>query len=379
MSDSNHPWNVGDRVFAQRGSDEYWYPGIIRHIQDGRHFVIFDDGEDAFVQLEAMMPLQLGVGDRLFATHEKGRDFLPGRVVDKQGDQFHVEFEGGKLAWISTARIRLRPAPVRETKTDDHDVRLELDAEPEEELESETWKTHAVESEKHAKKPRHRPAPRRPEREWTIGDRVMALWLDLFWYAGTVLDADDESVSVMFDHGGHSLVPSERVHDIELEEGDRVEGRWKAGSQFFSGTVLRREGPVVQVQYDDGDEEVTLVNLLRLQRDEWLPEPTTLVDLGAGDRILARWFDGYWYPGVILNAQDKRVHVLFDDNDQTHTTWDRLQPLHLQVGQEVQCRRQGGPMYFKGRVSRIKGERIFVQYEDDQEEWTSVRLVRLEP
>ena len=286
---------------------------------------------------------------------------------------------GGKLAWVSTARIRLRTAPVHETKSDDRDVRLELDGEPNEESESETWKTHAVESEKHANKPRHRPAPRRPEREWTLGDRVMALWLDLFWYAGTVLDADDESVSVMFDHGGHSLVPSERVHDIELEEGDRVEGRWKAGPQFFPGTVLRREGPVVQVQYDDGDEEVTLVNLLRLQRDEWLPEPTTLVDLGAGDRILARWFDGFWYPGVILNAQDKRVHVLFDDNDQTHTTWDRLQPLHLQVGQEVQCRRQGGPMYFKGLVSRIKGERIFVQYEDDQEEWTSVRLVRLEP
>lgn len=367
-------WAVGDRVLARRTPEEFWYPGIVRHVQEDRFFVIYDDGEDGFVHAAEMLPLKLGVGDRLFASHEKGRDFNPARIVDKQGDQIQVEFDGGRLAWISTARIRVRPPqPTASDKAKADGVQAEIEAEPDEELDT------PDDANPLAKTPRHRPAPDRPKRDWTIGDRVMSLWLDLYWYSGTVLDADDAQVSVLFDHGGHSLVPDDRVHTIEIEEGDRIEGRWKAGPQFFPGVVVRREGAVLHVQYDDGDEEVTLVNLIRLHRDEWLPEPNEVVDLGAGDRILGRWFDGYWYPGVILNAEAKRVHLLFDDNDQAQMTWDRVRPLDLEIGQEVQCRRQGGRMFFKGRIARRKGERIFVQYEDNQEEWTSVRLVRLEP
>src|SRR4051812_32950706 len=39
-------WTTGDRVLAQRLPGEFWYPGVIRHIQDDRFFIIYDDGED---------------------------------------------------------------------------------------------------------------------------------------------------------------------------------------------------------------------------------------------------------------------------------------------------------------------------------------------
>src|SRR5262249_43721303 len=131
------------------------------------------------------------------------------------------------------------------------------------------------------------------------------------------------------------------------------------------------------IHYDDGDRETTLLRLLRLERDDWLPEVEP-PDLAAGDRVLGCWFDGFWYPGIILSVEGQRVHVLFDDNDQAMLTWDKVRPLDVTVGDRVFCRFKGGPFYHPGEVVRQHGERIFVAYEDGREEWSSVRLIRLE-
>ena len=69
--------------------------------------------------------------------------------------------------------------------------------------------------------------------------------------------------------------------------------------------------------------------------DDWLPDAEPTGDLGQGDRVLAQWFDGFWYPGIILTIQGKRVHLLFDDNDQAHLTWDKIRALDLKVGDRV--------------------------------------------
>jgi hypothetical protein len=206
---------------------------------------------------------------------------------------------------------------------------------------------------------------------------VFACWFDLCWYAGSVLAVEGNQVSVVFDHGGQAVMPAEKVHAMELADGDRVLVRWQAGQEFFPGVIAHRDGEVVTVHYDDGDQETTLIRLLRLERDDWLPDATR-ADLGAGDRVLGCWFDGFWYPGIILSAEGKRVHVLFDDNDQAYLTWDRVGPLRIAVGDRVLCRWKGGPFYHAAEVARQNGERIFVVYEDGREEWSSVRLVRIE-
>jgi hypothetical protein len=328
-------WTTGNRVLAHRPPGDYWYPGVIRHIQDERFFIIYDDGEDAFVKAKQMMPLELEAGDHVFARTPPGREYEPARIVDKQDDRLHLEYESGHLAWATTAQVRVQPN---------------------------AWK-------------QRRPAP--GPAEWNVGDRVFACWFDLAWYAGSVLAVDGGQVSVVFDHGGHAVLPPERVHAVELAEGDRVQGRWKAGPDFYPGIVARRDGEVVEVHYDDGDEETTLLRLLRLDRDEWLPDAGRH-DLGAGDRVLGCWFDGFWYPGVILSAEGKRVHVLFDDNDQAFLTWDKVRPLEVAVGDRVFCRWKGGPFFHPGEVTRRHGERIYVTYDDGREEWSSVRLVRVE-
>ncbi len=330
-------WTTGDRVLAYRPPGDFWYPAIIRHIQDERFFIIYDDGEDGFVKAKQMMPLRLEPGDRVFARTPPEPDYEPAQIVDKQDDRLHLEFAGGRLAWAGLAQVRVR---ARE-------------------------------------RPSAGPPPAADAGRWSIGDRVFACWFDLGWYSGSVLAVEGDQVSVVFDHGGHALLPADKVHAPDLDEGDRVLGRWKAGPEFFPGVVARRDGEVVEVRYDDGDEETTLLRLLRLERDEWLPDVAS-ADLGAGDRVLGCWFDGFWYPGIILSAEGKRVHVLFDDNDQAFLTWDKVRALEVGVGSRVQCRFKGGPFFHPAEVVRQHGERIFVTYDDGREEWSSVRLIRVE-
>jgi hypothetical protein len=335
-------WTKGDRVLAWRSPGKFWYPGVIRHIQEDRYFIIYDDGEDGFVKEKEMMPFQLEVGDRIYASPAGERDYEPARIVDKQEDQLQLQYDSGTFAWAPTGRIRIEPG-VLKTKPS---VATEV--------------------------------------EWRLGDRVFACWHDLFWYAGSVLnggevgDGGAELVTVVFDHGGVAKLPARQIHTLALREGEIVQGRWKAGNEFYPGKVVSRDGDLVEIDYDDGDHETTLIRLLRLERDEWLPDAEPAGDLGQGDRVLAQWFDGFWYPGIILTIQGKRIHILFDDNDQANLTWDKIHALDLKVGDRVFSRWKGGPFYYAAEIARMHGERIFLKYEDGREEWSSVRLVRVE-
>jgi hypothetical protein len=329
-------WTKGDRVLAHRSPGKFWYPGVIRHIQENRYFIIYDDGEDGFVNDKQMMPFRLDLGDCVFARPQEQHDYEAARIMDRQEDRLHLQFADGTFGWTSPRQIRIQPD---------------------------------------ALKPKSRPAE---EIDWRVGARVLACWHDLFWYAGSVLGVEGDQVSVVFDHGGAARLPARQVHPLELEEGERVQGRWKAGNEFFPGKIARRDGEVLDIDYDDGDQETTLIRLVRVERDDWLPDPAASTELGQGDRVLAQWFDGFWYPGVIMTITGKRLHVLFDDNDQAHLTWDKVGPLEFNVGDRVFARWQGGPFYHPAEIIRKHGERIFLNYEDGREEWSSVRLVRVE-
>jgi hypothetical protein len=94
--------------------------------------------------------------------------------------------------------------------------------------------------------------------------------------------------------------------------------------------------------------------------------------------VLAQWYDRYWYPGVILSIEGKRVHIAFDDGDQAVVTPIEVKELAIGVGDRVYCRWKGGPYYYPGEVTRQEGETIFVEYDDGDQEWTTVRMVRLQ-
>jgi hypothetical protein len=104
-------WTIGDRVLARRDSEHFWYPGIIRHDDGSRFYVIFDDSDDALVAPAALRPLQLELFDRVFVRYGDG-PFAPCEIVDQApGDRLRVLFADGQQIWTGLAQVRVGPEP----------------------------------------------------------------------------------------------------------------------------------------------------------------------------------------------------------------------------------------------------------------------------
>jgi hypothetical protein len=269
------------------------------------------------------------------------RAYLSGTVAATKAERLFVRFEGGVEEWVEPGRVRVPP----ETR-----VRAGAPAKA---------------------APPAAPAVR------AVGDHVLICWHDLYWYPGVILAHDGEQYHVVFDDGNQGLVTADRLRPVTVAVGDRLWCRWRGGPEYYPGEITRKSGEVIDVQYDDGDEETTLLRLARLERDDWLP-PGELGKLEEGDRVMGCWFDLNWYPGVIVSIRGKRLHVLFDDGDQATLIPARVKPMDLKRGDRVCCRRGGGPIYHPGEITRMSGERIRVRYDDGEEENTSIRLVRVE-
>ena len=99
----------------------------------------------------------------------------------------------------------------------------------------------------------------------------------------------------------------------------------------------------------------------------------------VGQRVLAQWYpEVFFYPGTIAAEDGGEYHIEFDDGDEAWVTAKQIFPLVIRVGHQVFGRWQGGPAYFPGRVDQQDGERIHIQYDDGDQEWTTISMVRVE-
>jgi hypothetical protein len=326
-------WKTGQRVFGQKGNEQFWYTGTVRHIDGERCYVIFDDSDDALLDEAQLKPLDLHSGDAVFARMPMDMEFTPATVMAWEEDKVQVRWASGEENWTSFGMIRLQPQTVIP------DV------------------VHEAGN--------------------VTGDRVFACWHDLFWYPAVVVAVNGEQHHVLFDHGNQAMLTLDRIKPLTLAIGDRVFCRRQGGPEFLPGEVTERHGEVVKVRYDDAEEETTSIRLVRLERDDWFP-PSELPNINKGDRILGCWFDLHWYPGVVLSIDGKRLHVLFDDGDQALLTTDKVRALKVNVGDRVWGRYKGGPIYYGGEVMKKQGEVIDIRYDDGDEETTSIRLIRIQ-
>lgn len=98
----------------------------------------------------------------------------------------------------------------------------------------------------------------------------------------------------------------------------------------------------------------------------------------VGDRVLADWSnDAYWYPATVREVSGDRIYVRFDDGDKEWTTNERLMAIDIEPGDRVYCRWQDGRYYYPGRVTQMNSEKIHVQYDDGDKEWTTIGCVRV--
>jgi len=98
-----------------------------------------------------------------------------------------------------------------------------------------------------------------------------------------------------------------------------------------------------------------------------------------GDRVLANWpLEVSWmYPGVLCGVRDDGCIVQFDDGGRAQVAEEEIRRLNVDVGDRVFGRWRGGGQYLPGKVLVQRGWAILIRYDDGEEEWTSVCLVRI--
>lgn len=204
------------------------------------------------------------------------------------------------------------------------------------------------------------------------GRRVFAQWHDGFWYPATVRGTGSRGLLVEYDDGEAGNVTPEQVRDLALAEGDRVQCRWRGEPGYYPGKVIRVSGDKLVVHYDDGAKETTTIGMVRVIRDEDIPWK-------PGDRVLANWEpEPFFYPATVRGVEDGFIAVDYDDGDRAELLSVQVMPLDLREGDPVFARKDDR-MYYPGQISRMKGEKILVAFEDGGEEWTTVRVVRVLP
>ncbi len=106
-------------------------------------------------------------------------------------------------------------------------------------------------------------------------------------------------------------------------------------------------------------------------------------DLEVGARVQCDFKGlGKYYPGVIAGKEGDRVFVRYDDGDEEHTTIGQCRleadPAGLDVGARVQCDFKGLGKYYPGVIASKEGDRVFIRYDDGDEEHTTIGQCRLE-
>jgi hypothetical protein len=71
-----------------------------------------------------------------------------------------------------------------------------------------------------------------------------------------------------------------------------------------------------------------------------------------------------------------QVYVYFDDGNRGWAPKEQVRPLQIvRVGSRIQCRWQGGSNYYPGVITQMRGDQIFVQYDDGDSEWNTIGMI----
>jgi hypothetical protein len=379
-------WQADDRVLAS-WVDAYFYPGRVRRVDGQSCEIAFDDGDVAWVHPANVRTPDIVVGSPVFCRYRAGPAYRPGTVRQQNGEKFQVEYDGGEKEWTTLSMVRVKrplanvpgpPAEVRDTPAFSQGVG------PGGGMPGAAPVVGTMTAA--GPMPGPPPMPFIPDvgdpiddSDWRIGDRALGRWYDLFWYPATILAIGTKGYHLLFDDGDQRIVTDRGLMPLDVEEGEELFIRPKNQPQriYTPARVLRVDGEVIDVELEDGTHEANQkISRARLWR---CPVGTRPMDFAEGDRVLAQDIDGFIYPAEVLSMDGDKFVVSFLDGPERMLTPELLRPFTLRTGTPVQCRWKGGQAYFPGKITRMEGDRVHIDYDDGDREWTTVRLVRLVP
>lgn len=364
--------SVGDRVLA-RFFDQYFYPGRVEAIEGDRCEIVFDDGDAAWVHRANVRPPDVAIGSKVFCRLNAGPAFLPGVVEQQQGEKLRVRYDAGGEEWTTLSLVRVQRKVVD----------VGDDPRPVANMQAPAPQSMPMGAGPMQGQPGQRPildvGKPREDPNWRTGDRVFARWWDLFWYPGSILAIGERGYHILFDDGDQRVVGDVHIMPLAVEEGESLYVRPKNQPQrlYLPATVTRVKGEILDVDFEDGNSESnTRVSRARFWR---CPVGFAGFSFDEGERILGSDIDGYTYPAEIVTIDGDKIIVQFLDGPERMLTPELIRRFDLKVGQPIECRWKGGQQFFPGRIGKLESDRLFVKFNDGDEEWSNVRLIRLPP
>jgi hypothetical protein len=344
-------WKIGDRVLA-KWNDSYFYPGVVRNVSGNACLVVFDDGDNSWIHFAHIVYPDIQVGSRVFCRARGGPAYYPGTVNQQKGETILVHYDHGEEEWTSISLVRVQ-RPIANISPD-----------------SMVSPTAPVKQTLDLGDPLK-------DTNWRIGDRVLARGLDFYWYPGTILKMGERGIFILFDGGELHVVQENGLMPLTVEEGEHLFIRPKNEPQrlYTPAQVTRVDGEVLDVELEDGTQEHnTRVTRARFWR---CPVGISSFHFEEGDRVLAYDADNCLYPAEIVSIQEDRIAVQYLDGPERVLTPELIKRYDLRPGMAIECRWSGGPHHFPGKIDKIEGERVRIEYDDGEDEWTTIRLVRI--
>jgi hypothetical protein len=378
------PPKVGDRVLAS-WMDGFFYPGRVRLIKASQCEIAFDDGDVAWVEASNVRAPDIRVGSQVFCRAQGGPAYWPGKVRQQNGEKIQVEYDTGEKEWTTISMVRVqRPLagsgpPAQPAQAPP----MAMGPAPFAPGGGFGGPATAIMTAAGQTMP-GQPGPAVhdvgdpvEDSNWRTGDRVLGRWFDLYWYPATILAIGVKGHHLLFDDGDQRVVDDLGLMPLLVEEGEEIFIRAKNQPQriYSPGRVLRVQGETVDVELEDGTHESNQkVSRARFWR---CPVGVKSIPFDEGDRVWATDIDGFTYPAEIVSINEDKIVVHFLDGPERMLTPELIKRFELKTGTAVACRWKAGQAYFPGKITKIEGDRVHIDYDDGDKEWTTVRLVRL--
>lgn len=100
---------------------------------------------------------------------------------------------------------------------------------------------------------------------YALGERVLARRKnDRYWYPATIAEQGTGNYRISFDRGDVGSVTERGIVPFAMKAGDRVLCRWKRGNVYYTGIVTKLEEGRCYIKYDDGDEEWSSTEFIKI-------------------------------------------------------------------------------------------------------------------